>query len=196
MGNENSSRWGNYRRRFTTQECLIWDVTEWAQSESLSPGGMTTGIWMWSAGAASARLSYFGAQGAIRYDADLRNLEDPTVRLRYRIPAINVSLDYEVRLELWPCNFGGWRFWFRCPKCGEGEPKRCTRLYLAPDNPYFGCRGCHRLAYRSSQESRHASQAAPTTPGEYAEVLRLLAQGQHDRKFFDRMDRVIRGLGR
>lgn len=43
---------------------------------------------------------------------------------------------------------GGWRRWFRCPKCG----RKAAILYLAHE--YFVCRRCRGLAYASQYRSR------------------------------------------
>jgi hypothetical protein len=45
------------------------------------------------------------------------------------------------------------RWWFVCPLSRNGIAchRRVRKLYLS--GRYFGCRHCHRLTYRSSQES-------------------------------------------
>lgn len=44
-------------------------------------------------------------------------------------------------------NFGGVRYWFKCPFCG----KKITTLYIT--RKYFSCRKCNNLTYRSQQYS-------------------------------------------
>jgi hypothetical protein len=50
--------------------------------------------------------------------------------------------------------FGGRRFWLRCPMVRDGM--RCRRrvgcLYLPPGRSVFGCRVCYYLTYLSSQK--------------------------------------------
>ena len=58
--------------------------------------------------------------------------------------------DYIVYLDSTPCNYGGKRWWFLCPKCH----RRCRVLYLAPGFTYFICRICGNLSYESQQESK------------------------------------------
>jgi hypothetical protein len=83
-----------------------------------------------------------------------------TLRLMYSIKSSNAELDYPVQLVTTPCRLGGLRWWFVCPlttngvKCG----RRVRKLYLS--GKYFGCRHCHNLAYRSSQESDSRVYAA------------------------------------
>jgi hypothetical protein len=52
-----------------------------------------------------------------------------------------------VYLESTRLYFGGWRLWFRCPRC-EG---RCRVLY---GTWRIACRRCHRLRYLSQRETR------------------------------------------
>lgn len=51
-------------------------------------------------------------------------------------------------------NFGGRRWWFKCPM--EAGQRTCGcrvgKLYLPRRESLFGCRSCHRLTYRSTQK--------------------------------------------
>lgn len=53
-----------------------------------------------------------------------------------------------VQLEWTPCNYGGQRPWFLCPKCG----RRCAILRGGRE---FLCRECHGLKYLSQSEVLH-----------------------------------------
>jgi hypothetical protein len=64
--------------------------------------------------------------------------------------------DYVVPVEWTPCNFGGRRPWFRCPRCDD----RVGKLYLPPRGHYFLCRDCHDLSYRSSRKSGNDFETA------------------------------------
>lgn len=44
--------------------------------------------------------------------------------------------------------FGGFRYWFLCPRCG----RRVEKLYYAHR---WACRRCHDLAYQSQRLSKH-----------------------------------------
>ena len=57
------------------------------------------------------------------------------------------NLDYPVRLDSTQCNYGGGRYWFRCPAVGCG--RRVALLYLG--GRYFACRHCYQLAYASQR---------------------------------------------
>lgn len=55
------------------------------------------------------------------------------------------TVAYEHGLELFPCHFGGYRYFIRCRHCY----RRVTALYLS--GGYYACRHCQSLAYEGSQ---------------------------------------------
>ncbi len=55
---------------------------------------------------------------------------------------------YFLDLTSTPCYFGGERYWFLCPFCGD----RVGVLYLGGKK--FGCRRCYNLAYKSQYAPR------------------------------------------
>ena len=59
------------------------------------------------------------------------------------------EFDYQVQLVTTPCNYGGVRYWFKCPLSIKGQycGKRIGILYKGGD--YFGCRHCYNLTYES-----------------------------------------------
>ena len=87
-----------------------------------------------------------------------RNEEAPTLLLLFYSPT-RVGNEREVsqRVNLMTTqpNFGGVRHWLSCPLLVEGKPcgRRVSKLYLPPAGDRFGCRECHNLTYRSSQQS-------------------------------------------
>lgn len=76
-------------------------------------------------------------------------------RLRLKYTVTNTRTDetrehdYPIPVEYTECNFGGYRPWFRCPKCRD----RRGKLYLPPGREVFRCRECYDLGYRSSRTS-------------------------------------------
>jgi len=56
------------------------------------------------------------------------------------------NIEQAVRFDWTSCHFGGWRYWFLCPRCD----RRIEVLYGA--GKYFWCRHCYRLTYGSQQE--------------------------------------------
>jgi len=73
----------------------------------------------------------------------------PNVTLRYKSRTNGgewKELNYPIELETTKCNFGGERYWFRCPECN----KRACVLY---GGTIFKCRSCHGLVHKSRNES-------------------------------------------
>ena len=60
---------------------------------------------------------------------------------------ILTSSDQILSLDKIRCNYGGFRYWFKCPRCS----KRSEVLYNK--NSKFLCRQCHKLPYSSQRES-------------------------------------------
>ncbi len=56
------------------------------------------------------------------------------------------SEQYPILLEWAPCNYGGRRAWFRCPR--PDCERRVAILYL---DGIFACRNCHQFAYDSQR---------------------------------------------
>jgi hypothetical protein len=74
--------------------------------------------------------------------------DNPSIVLMYTISDREGNkADYKdtIRLLTTECYFGGIRYWFGCPSCGQ----RVGVLYLAPGNIYFRCRHCNNLSYQS-----------------------------------------------
>ena len=63
------------------------------------------------------------------------------------------DFDYKVPLETTTCNFGGFRYWFKCTlyKRGIYCGRRVGVLYK--DGDWFGCRHCYNLTYESRNKS-------------------------------------------
>lgn len=53
----------------------------------------------------------------------------------------------EIQLCQSPCNYGGHRYWFKCPKCDQ----RAAVLHAQGDR--FYCRNCLNLAYQSQRSN-------------------------------------------
>lgn len=83
--------------------------------------------------------------------------EAPTLLLFYSPTRVGNEGEISQRVNLMTTqpNFGGVRHWLSCPLLVEGKPcgHRVSKLYLPPAENRFGCRECHNLIYRSSQQS-------------------------------------------
>ena len=57
------------------------------------------------------------------------------------------TMDYPVNLDWTPCNYGGTRTWFLCPRCGR-------RVGVLFGGKRFLCRHCQGVAYAVENENR------------------------------------------
>jgi hypothetical protein len=72
-------------------------------------------------------------------------------------------------------NFGGHRYWFRCPGILDGRlicRRRVTALYRPPGAERFACRQCHGLTYASVQQHDKRVDALVKAPFLIDPVLR------------------------
>lgn len=76
------------------------------------------------------------------------HIKDPRSYIKFDYLLDKKPVAYEHEIELFPCYFGGHRFYFRCRHCR----RRVTAFYLK--GGYYACRHCQWLAYEASQEHR------------------------------------------
>ncbi|MFH2061066.1 MAG: hypothetical protein ABIJ59_19540 [Pseudomonadota bacterium] len=133
MGGYGSGRWGG---KTTTESQHRIDI-RWLKKEGCLRPGTLGSLWL-SCG------------------------DEQTDSIRYRMESNHMILLYrhrpqggewepveqEVSFGRTPCNYGGYRTWFLCPRCR----KRVAVLYGA--GKHFFCRHCYGLAYGSQQEGR------------------------------------------
>lgn len=146
MGGYGSGRWGWHTPRQTVEDSLPLRMTRLHRNGYIVPDALRAGVLRWSRGAEPT--------AAAGFQSDLRDAGRPLATLDYRVTRAGEEprqIKYRVELETTPCNFGGVRWWFRCPnvRCG----RRCGVLYLPPGALYFACRECHELTYTSCRES-------------------------------------------
>jgi hypothetical protein len=119
------------------ERLLSLDVRRMAREGCLIPG--RAGGWQWSrSGEPFANIGY--------------RAEASCLRLTYTWTPPGgdpLSLNYPVWLTRTPCNFGGVRLWFVCPRCA----RRCAVIYGLARDGRFGCRQCLRLGYSGEAES-------------------------------------------
>ncbi|MBY0460486.1 MAG: hypothetical protein K2V38_24490 [Gemmataceae bacterium] len=182
-------------KRRAVESCRAIDTADLNQSGLLAPGTNRSGALQWGCG--PDRKSSVGFALAVG-DAG------GTLRLGYQIGSPPEAFDYPVRLVTTSCHLGGVRWWFVCPLTANGAAcrRRVRKLYLS--GRYFGCRHCHQLAYRSSQESDSRVYAAlrrgdhlerfadadGASLGQLGFALRVLTFAQkRDARLLDRLDR-------
>src|SRR5437868_3576307 len=144
MGGSGSGNWYRWQtRKSTVEESLVVSMRDFRKR--LYRGAAGTFTWTWASGSKSS-IGYFVTW----------NHDAPTVTLHYRWRD-SEDVRIPVLLETTPTQFGGRRWWFTCPLVVRGVHccRRAAKLYLPPGARYFGCRRCHDLTYRSSQEAHH-----------------------------------------
>jgi hypothetical protein len=143
-------RWS---KKPVVESCDTIDTSDLRRWGLLAAGTCRAGSLSWRRGGAPEPSSTVGYTLTVGKD-------DGALRLDYRMVASGEALAYPIRLVTSPCHLGGVRWWFHCPlsvndvACG----RRVRKLYFR--GRYFGCRHCHGLAYRSSQESDSRVYAA------------------------------------
>lgn len=112
-------------------------------------GGLRVATITWTHG-------YTGDKSSIGLSVSILD-ENPHVRFYYTQTDSNgdkKDFDYQVPLTTTSCNYGGKRYWFRCPFSRDGAycGRRVGVLYKSGD--YFACRHCYDLTYDSRNENR------------------------------------------
>ena len=143
---------GVWSRKTRVDEARSIDALDLQRSGLFGEGGI--GIWMtkWSRDEEIvASISYRLESGdecpigvRFMYTIGSRNSEEKR-DYNYVIPVVST-----------PCNFGGKRWWFRCPLVINNQfcQRRCRIVYMPPGAEYFGCRECYELSYESRQRHR------------------------------------------
>lgn len=135
MGGYGSGSWYRWNSKRTTESQHRIDVRLLRKWGYLN-GSMFVGTWSWSCGG--------NPTGSINYRVDSERMV-----LSYRHRARRgewESVEQTIHFDLTPCNYGGRRYWFLCPRCY----RRVAVLYGA--GKYFYCRHCYGLTYASQQE--------------------------------------------
>jgi hypothetical protein len=131
----------SYSNRYTDNDSLELSLPDLKKHGKLVNG--YNGSITWSNG--------FGEMGAVNLSVDLNGRA-----IQFEYVVFDEVQRYLVYLVAIPCHFGGFRWLFACPTCGSS--KKCLRrsytLYKPPNSPYFGCRHCMSLTYRSQRHCR------------------------------------------
>jgi hypothetical protein len=145
MGGRGSGNWYRFDKKATVEESLILAMRD--LRGRVYPHSSGTFTWTWAGGNKSS-VGYRAAWG-----------DGPTITLHYRWRD-SEDVRIPIRLQATPTQFGGERWWFTCPLIVNGVAcnGRAGKLYLPSGGRYFGCRKCHNLTYRSSQEAHQAER--------------------------------------
>lgn len=127
------------RNRGAVEASLRLDIRSLRRAGYLRPGARASGIWSWSCRGQPS--------GSIRFAIDLSEMSEPmrgSAELSFSVNGEPRAQTVEV--DGVPCRYGGWRYYFVCPRTGD----RCE--VLCGVGGYFASREHHRLTYHSQSE--------------------------------------------
>lgn len=136
MGGMGSGNWYRWGKKTTVDEVNRIDIRYMRKQGLLKPG--TSGSLQWTRGGEPS--------GNISYHTNHDHLQ-----LSYRSRENGGEwqpVEQRISFGRTPCNYGGERLWFHCPRCS----KRVGLLY--GHSVLFLCRHCYQLPYASQQEGR------------------------------------------
>ncbi len=139
MGGAGSGRYCGCGRA-TVEDGLTLDINKLVRDGNIRPGRWWNGSLIWRRVPSGEEIASIG------YEANLIDPDDAWMRLHYR--QNDEPRDYRVRLETTRPNYGGRRWWFRCPATG----RRVAKLHSPPGGDIFASRRAYGLAYRSQRE--------------------------------------------
>lgn len=141
MGGLGSGRWGWHRKKTRAEHCRWFTVAEVIGAHPPAAGRTGKLVWRDAGGGESALAFAFPAAHTL------------TLAYGWGAGADRKEFAYPLALVALPTPNGGTRFLAGCPLTVNGVRchRRVAKLHQPPGSPYFGCRHCHRLTYRSRQ---------------------------------------------
>lgn len=140
MGGFGSGRWNWHRKKTPAEHCRWFTVAVLVGDQPPAAGRAAKLVWKDKSGAETASVAYTFAA-------------PHTAVLAYRWGDDRTEYGYPLALVALPTPNGGTRYLARCPLTVNGVRchRRVAKLYQHPRSPWFGCRFCHNLTYRSRQ---------------------------------------------
>lgn len=137
----------SYNRRgpALVEDCLALDLARLMRLGPIREGMAAHGELAWSQNGHHIR--------AIRFRLDLRDADAASLTLQYRLRSANGQpreISQMIQLTHTRPNFGGRRWWLRCPVTGE----RVRTLHLPLGADRFACRKALGLVYRVERLNR------------------------------------------
>lgn len=138
MGGYGSGKYQSYDAKDTVEESITLSIFKLSREGLITWGGSSRGM---LTGGSSCSMAY-----AFR---------DNTLMLQYTFKSgkfAGQEIRYPIKVTETHLHAGGRRIWWQCPACD----RRCGKLYLAPGQKYYLCRGCANLTYQSTREMGQA----------------------------------------
>ena len=131
MGGLGSGRQSSYSGKPETSDSMPLDIRKITRKGLLVPGNSFS--WQWLV--CKREVASIGIRVTLR-----------GVVLSYRRKSTGEEVEQQVQTQTSPCQLGGQRHWFTCPRCS----KRVAVIY-APGR-HFACRQCGGLGYATQKE--------------------------------------------
>lgn len=136
MGGRGSGTWCRWSKQTTLDDVKRIDIRFMKKRGMLKTGW--GGSLNWTRGGKP--------NGSINYRCHDDSLQ---LNFRYREHGGDWQpIEQRIYFDRTPCNYGGERLWFLCPRCSKRVGILCC------DGPMFLCRHCYQLPYASQQQSR------------------------------------------
>jgi hypothetical protein len=142
MGGTGSTRWNDSERKLTVEECFSLDINMLVKDGFIQLGCRDAGVAVWTNQVTGMEL------GSCEVQADITNIDDSWISFTYKT-LTSEQISQGIYLLATTPNYGGIRWWFECPRCGN----KVVKLYIAKE-PHFSCRRCANLTYNSCRNSR------------------------------------------
>lgn len=134
MGGYGSGTWTRYSTHGTTSQCLRLSVSRLYRRGYLAENRMLYSLSWYTDDELTGSVSAISDANGVRLIYSTREHGEDSKQFAYTVPVV------------WtPCNFGGKRPWFLCPRCNA----RVGVLYC---RSRFLCRKCHNLRYKSQRQ--------------------------------------------
>jgi hypothetical protein len=125
------------RQRLSLESALRLSLRSMFARGALAPATETAGTWIFTRNGVTI--------GSLAFTASLRHRKGE-LNLKYVINGVSTPVTETIALETTPLNFGGRRWWFRCPSSGERAlflykfpqmKEFCSRRAIAPSPTYW-----------------------------------------------------------
>jgi hypothetical protein len=143
MGGTGSGRWQYHTKSTLVEDCLTLDTAILRREQLLG--------WRSSRGTSEWRDDSAVTLGSVAWSLEPVSSNQMLLRLSYVAGSEwcpEFVTDVVSLIAIRPM-YGGRRWFFECPTCG----RHVCKLFMPVSTTRFRCRRCHRLTYRSCQES-------------------------------------------
>ena len=177
MGGYGSTRWEYHQKKKLVEDCLHLDILNLSKRGLIS-GSYAHGTSVWE------NISG-GRDASIEFEIFPVDYLSKIMRFHYtaECDGNERKMQYDCRLVSSKAFLGRSRWWFTCPLIINDQHcnRRVRKLYLPMGEIYFGCRHCHDLTYRSSQN--HDKQVDELLSLSHEQLLSMIQEGSMKSKF-------------